>query len=102
LNHPIHAPSTIGFTPRNKGVFLIVNARSERHPEIEAVMTTADERAWHRSLEAPNSSAPNNSSLAGMGLLVLKRATLLPSRGIEFMKKRKEKNRKNTVVITRS
>ncbi len=76
FNHPLHASSTEFFTPRNVGVFFLVNTRSEMLPPLEAVIPTADERAWHRSLEASDSSASNNGGLAGIELSVLKQITL--------------------------
>ena len=82
LNHPVHASSTKLFTPRNAGVCFIVNTRSEKGPPHEAVMPTADEVVRHRSIKAPNGSAPNNSSLAGMELLVPKLVTISSKAGV--------------------
>lgn len=76
LNHPIHASRAAFYTPRNVGVFFIVNSRSENFTGSEAVMSAADKRAWHHSLEASDRSAPDNGGLASMDLLMLKQATL--------------------------
>ncbi len=76
LNHPVHASRTIFVIPKNVGMFFIVNTRSEKQPAGEAVMSAADECAWHRPLKTPDSSAPNNGGLAGTELLVPNQVTL--------------------------
>ena len=64
----MHAAATVGFTPRNVSVFLIVNSLSKVHRAVEPIMAPTDEGVRHRSLKAPDSSAADDGSLAVMQL----------------------------------
>ncbi len=75
FNHPLYAPGTILVAPRNVGMSFVVNKWSKSHPAVEAIMATADECSWHRSLKTPDGSAPNNSSLASTEWLVPNQVT---------------------------